>query len=179
MASKLQFKLDPASLPKLTSRGDRYNEWRSAWTMAFRYAGLWPIVSKKKARPVEPPLPVPDAATEAINAWDEEDSKAMTMLLSAVHNDLAFSITSCDTSAKAWEHLGSRFGRETDNTSTLLFRSLTNFRYRDSEDLQPHLNGSYQRWARKAKRCISSNQNVAVAMTPIFESDEESKAHSS
>jgi hypothetical protein len=40
MASKFQFKFSPESLPKLTSRGDNYPEWRSAWQVAFRYAEL-------------------------------------------------------------------------------------------------------------------------------------------
>jgi hypothetical protein len=51
MASKFQFKFSPESLPKLTSRGDNYPEWRSAWQIAFRYAELWPIVSGTTKRP--------------------------------------------------------------------------------------------------------------------------------
>ncbi|PTB35696.1 hypothetical protein M441DRAFT_31599 [Trichoderma asperellum CBS 433.97] len=30
------FKLDPSSLPQLTSRGDNYAKWKAAWTIAFR-----------------------------------------------------------------------------------------------------------------------------------------------
>ena len=32
------FKLDPTSLPKLSSRGENYTEWKSAWAIAFTYA---------------------------------------------------------------------------------------------------------------------------------------------
>ena len=47
MTSTFTFKLDPASLPKLSSRGENFTEWKSAWTITFLYAGLWPIVSGK------------------------------------------------------------------------------------------------------------------------------------
>ena len=33
------FKLDPTSLQKLSSRGENYTEWKSAWAIAFTYAG--------------------------------------------------------------------------------------------------------------------------------------------
>ncbi|KAH5707484.1 hypothetical protein HBI18_248510 [Parastagonospora nodorum] len=56
------------------------------------------------------------------------------------------SIASCDTSPEAWEHLGSRFDRDTGNASITLFRSLTNLRYADGDDLRLHLDEFHQRW---------------------------------
>ncbi|KAF2821067.1 hypothetical protein CC86DRAFT_411377 [Ophiobolus disseminans] len=47
MASKFQFKFLPESLPKLTSSGNNYPEWRSAWQIAFCYMELWPLISGK------------------------------------------------------------------------------------------------------------------------------------
>lgn len=41
------FKLDPASLPQLSSRGDNYAKWRAAWTIAFRFAELWNVIDGK------------------------------------------------------------------------------------------------------------------------------------
>ncbi|KAF2676308.1 hypothetical protein K458DRAFT_257157, partial [Lentithecium fluviatile CBS 122367] len=100
--------------------------------IAFRYAGLWPIVSKKKDRPA--------AAGDDQDQWDSDDNKAMVMLLSSVYNDLSLSVANCDTSPAAWEHLAGRFDRDTGNTLIMLFRSLTNLRYRDGDNLSRHLN---------------------------------------
>ncbi|OWP03540.1 hypothetical protein B2J93_7558 [Marssonina coronariae] len=111
-SSSFSFKLDPNSLPKLTARGDNYTEWRSAWTVAFRYAGLWPIVSGKKSRPATIAGDGAPAAEALIDVWEADDNKAMVMLLSSVHNDLTISVASCDTSPQAWKHLGSRFDRD-------------------------------------------------------------------
>jgi transposase InsO family protein len=164
MASKFQFKFSPESLPKLTSRGDNYPEWRSAWQIAFRYAELWPIVSGKTKRP--------DTAGNTQNDWDANDNKALVMLISAVHSDLTMSVTSCDTATEAWAHLAGRFDRDTGNMSIALFRSLTNLRYNDGDDLRLHLDEFHQRWTRMANRCAASSQTVAKAMTKMFESDE-------
>jgi hypothetical protein len=172
MASTFQFKLDPSSLPKLSSRGENYAEWRSSWTVAFRYAGLWPIVSKKKARPTAANDTAVVNLGQAQETWDQDDNKALVMLLSAVHNDLTMSITGCDTSPQAWEYLANRFDRDTGNTAILLFRSLTNLRYRDGDDLRLHLDEFHQRWTRMAKRTLASTKAVAVAMRPVFASDE-------
>ena len=164
MASKFQFKFSPESLPKLTSRGDNYPEWRSAWQIAFRYAELWPIVSGKIKRP--------DTEGDTQNEWDANDNKALVMLISAVHSDLTMSVTSCDTATEAWAHLAGRFDRDTGNMSIALFRSLTNLRYNDGDDLRLHLDEFHQRWTRMANRCAASSQTVAKAMTKMFESDE-------
>lgn len=157
------FRLDPSSLPKLGSRGENYPEWRSAWTIAFRYAGIWPILSGKKPRPI---------SNLDADEWDEGDNKALVMLLSSVHNDLTMSVASCDTSPEAWKHLANRFDRDTGNASILLFRSLTNLRYRDGDDLRIHLDEFHQRWTRMSKRCATSTQPVAVAMRAMFDSDQ-------
>ncbi|KAH3957096.1 hypothetical protein HBH51_231200 [Parastagonospora nodorum] len=172
MSSSFSFKLDPNSLPKLSARGDNYTEWRSAWTVALRYAGLWPIVSGKKTKPAATVGPGAEAREELIDKWDADDNKAMVMLLSSVHNDLTMSIASCDTSPEAWKHLSSRFDRDTGNASITLFRSLTNLRYADGDDLRLHLDEFHQRWTRMAKRCAGSSQSVAKAMKAMFESDE-------
>lgn len=175
--TSFQFKLDPASLPKLGSRGENFPEYRSAWTIAFRYAGLWPIISKKKTRPT--PLTagtgVTDAAVvtreTAIDDWDKKDTQALVMILSSVHNDLTQQVADCETSAAAWDYLSSRFDRDTGQSSILLFRSLTNLRYRDGDDLRLHLDEFHQRWTRLSKRCASSTQPVATAMRTMFTDD--------
>jgi hypothetical protein len=164
MASKFQFKCSPESLPKLTSRGDNSLGWRSAWQIAFRYAELWPIFSGKTKRP--------DTAGNTQNDWDANDNKALVMLISAVHSNLTMSVTSCDTATEAWAHLAGRFDRDTGNMSIALFRSLTNLRYNDGDDLRLHLNEFHQRWTRIASRCAALSQTVAKAMTKMFESDE-------
>ncbi|KAF1926159.1 uncharacterized protein M421DRAFT_68308, partial [Didymella exigua CBS 183.55] len=69
------------------------------------------------------------------NDWDANDNKALVMLILAVHNDLTMSVTSCDTAIEAWTHLAGRFNQDTGNMSIALFRSLTNLRYNNSNDL--------------------------------------------
>ena len=64
-----QLKLDPNVLTKLSSRGDNFTEWRSAWTHAFKYAGLWPHICGK----------IP--ATTTADVLEAQESKAMVMLL--------------------------------------------------------------------------------------------------
>ena len=111
------FKLDPSSLPKLSSRGDNFTEWRSAWTIALKYAGLWPVVSGK--------LPRPTDTTEAA-IWDEGDNKALVMILLSVHSDLTMTVATADTSPRAWNVLAERFDRDTGHLAIHLFRALTN-----------------------------------------------------
>ncbi|KAH5051059.1 hypothetical protein HBI81_244100 [Parastagonospora nodorum] len=82
------------------------------------------------------------------------------------------SVASYDTSPEAWNHLGSRFDRDTGNTSIILFKSLTNLRYADGDELRLHLNEFHQRWTRMSKRCAASSQSFAKAMKSMFESDE-------
>ena len=153
------FKLDPASLPKLSSRGENYAEWRSAWTLALKYAGLWPTVSK---------------ATIAVtdDDYEEKDTRALVMLLSSVHTDLTMTVTTCESSNKAWVYLRERFDRDTGNVAIHSFRALTNLRYHDGEDLKHHLDNFHQVWTKMARKTQGSTQPVAKAMKPIFESDE-------
>ncbi|KAF2732995.1 hypothetical protein EJ04DRAFT_440013 [Polyplosphaeria fusca] len=42
-----ELRFDPSSLPKLTSRGYNYSNWRIASIVAFRYAELWDILDNK------------------------------------------------------------------------------------------------------------------------------------
>ena len=89
--SNFLFKLDPASLPKLNTHSDNFPEYRSAWTVAFQYAGLWPIISRKKVRPrlaANADTIALAAYTEAVDAWDTDDTKALVIILSSVHNNL-------------------------------------------------------------------------------------------
>ena len=157
----VNFKLDPSSLPKLDSRGSNYTEWKSAWSIALKYAGLWSIVSGQHHR-----------SEAQADDWEEKDNKAMIMLISSVHSDLTLNLTTCEQSAKAWKYLAGRFDRDTGNTSIQLFRTLTGLRLRDGDDLRTHLDLFHQTWTRMQKRCISSSQAVAKSMLPIFESDD-------
>ncbi|KAL2395076.1 Retrovirus-related Pol polyprotein from transposon TNT 1-94 [Exophiala dermatitidis] len=159
--ANVSFKLDPASLPKLAPRGDNYSEWRPSWTLAFRYAKLWDVVSGKKTR-----------TEENQEQWEEDDTKALVMLLSAVHTDLTLTVTGYDTSAKAWAALAERFDRDTGNSTIYLFRNITTLRYKDGDDLQKHLDEFHGLWQKMQKRCQSSNQEVAKAMRPVFDSDQ-------
>ena len=157
------FKLDPSSLPKLSPRGDNYTEWRSAWAIALKYAGLWLIVSGKSPRPTD--------ITEAM-VWDENDNKALVMILSSVHTDLTMTVATADTSPRAWNVLAERFDRDTGHLAIHLFRALTNIRHKDGEDLRNHVDNFHQLWVKMDKKCQSSSQSVARAMRPIFESDD-------
>jgi len=164
MASSFSFKLDQNSLPKLSSRGDNFTEWRSAWTIAFRYANLWNLVNGKAKRPT--------TEGELQDTWDASDNKALVMLLTAVDSDLTLNITTCDSAPAAWSYLAGRYDRDTGNTAIHLFRVLTNLRHNDGDDLRMHIDDFHQLWIRLSKRCSSSTHSVAKAMKPLFESDE-------
>lgn len=176
--SNFTFELDPSTLPKLNARGDNFPEYRSVWTTVFRYAGLWPLISKERARPVltanANAAALATHTTDA-DAWDADDTKALVMILSSVHNNLTQRVASCETSSAAWDYLTSRFDRDTGQSSInniILLRSLTNLRYRDGDDLRLHLGEFHQRWFRISKRCASSTQPVAVAMKAMLSSDD-------
>ena len=158
------FKLDPSSLPKLSSKGDNYTQWKSTWMITFKHAELWNIISGKNPRP--------SADGDAQDAWEKKDNDAMVMLLSSVHQDHTTSVATCETSQKAWKYLSERFDRDTSGAAIHLFRSLANLRYKDGENLRTHVDDFHQLWTRMGNRCRASNQTVAKAMRPIFESDE-------
>lgn len=168
MSSNIGFELDFSSLPKLKSKGDNYTEWRSAWTVAFKYAGLWTLVSGSRRRPT------PDVSTTAgtQEQWDTDDSKALVMLMSSVDSDLIIAVTTSDNAASAWTYLANRFDRDTSNHSIAMFKTLTSLRYTDGADLREHLDEFHQLWQRLYKRSIASNQPVAKALRPVFESDD-------
>jgi transposase InsO family protein len=150
------FKLDPSNLPKLSARGDNYADWRSAWTIAFKHAGVYK-----------------NAIANDCHVDDEaKDTQALVMILSSVHSDHTVTIANCASAHEAWNHLKERFDRDTGNSTIYQFRALTSLRYQDGEDLQKHLDDFHQHWTRMAKRCSSSKQSVAKAMKPIFESQE-------
>ena len=132
--------------------------------LAFKSSGYWKLVSGKEKRP--------EAEGEAQDAWEDKDSKAMVMLISSVEKDLYMMVSSCETAPTAWKYLAERFDRDTGNVAIYLFRSLTNLRYQDGDNLQNHLDTFHQMWTKMTKRCQSSNQAVAKAMRAIFESDE-------
>ena len=140
---------------------------RSAWTIDFRYAGLWPLISKRRTRPAATAI-----GSEARDAWDVDDNKAMFMIISSVRNDLTLAIVSCETAPAAWDYLTSRFDRDRDNLSIVLFRDLILLRYKDDDDLRLHLDRFHQRWTRIASRCATSSQTVAVAMRTMLENDD-------
>lgn len=157
------FKLDPSSLPQLSSRGDNFSEWRSAWTIAFRYAKLMDIIDGTKARPT--------VLGEERTAWEDNNNKAMVMIMSAIHGDLIPTVTAYETAQRAWQSLQERFDRDTGNSTIYLFRTLTNLRYQDGDDLSAHVDLFQQQWNKMAQRCQNSSQAVATLMSPIFEND--------
>ena len=119
------FKVDPASLPKLSSRGDNYNEWKSAWQITFEYSELWDIVAGIRIR----------AGSQDIVAWDKSNSKVKFMILSAVHSDLVMTVTANTKAAEVWKALAERFDRDTSTSTIYLFRLIISLRYQDGEDL--------------------------------------------
>ncbi|KAF2726831.1 hypothetical protein EJ04DRAFT_452557, partial [Polyplosphaeria fusca] len=128
--STFGFKIDPSSLPKLSSRGDNYHEWRSSWVVAFRYLELWDIISKKNVRPND---------LIAAAEWRKLDNRALVMILSSIHTDHHTAVSNTISSAAAWDYLSNRYDRDTGNTTISLFRTLINLRYKDGGDLCAHL----------------------------------------
>lgn len=142
------FKLDPASLPKLSAKGDNFSEWKPSWTLAFKYAELWNIVSEKTTRPQKD-------GDEQDN-WDKQNTKAMVMLLSSVHQDLTITVTTHEDVAKSWKTLAERFDRDTGNSSIYLFRRITSLRHQDGSNLQDHIDEFHLLWVKMQKKCSTS-----------------------
>jgi hypothetical protein len=177
--STFAFKLDPSALPKLSVNGVNYNEWRAAWTLAFKYAELWDVVNppltetvSATTRETRSTAAAADAGKAAVKVDEAKDTKAMVMLVSSVDKDLTMMVLSCETSAKAWAHLKDQFDRDTGNLTIYQFRALTSLRYVDGEDLKAHLNAFNQAWQQLAKKCRASSQPVAVSLCTLFESDD-------
>ena len=161
--------MDTSSLVKLDSRGENFPEYRSAWTLAFKYNGLWPWMTGKNARPL--------AGMEAQDAWDEEDNRAQVMILSSIHNDFTMAVASCKNAAEAWKYLTERFDRDTSRSSLMMFRAVTSVRYQDGEDLNNHIDEFDQMWTRMATRCAGSSQSMTVSLRTLFENDEAKGAY--
>ena len=157
-----QFKLDPSSLPKLSSRGDNFSDWKSAWKLTLSYAGLWTLVNGSRQT----------KSTDGDDDWDEDNTRALVMLMGSVQPDITSMVTSHENAAEAWSYLVKRFDRDTGDVAIHLFRSITNLRYHDGEDLRQHVDTFHDLWSRMSRRCLSSKQAVSKAMRPIFESDE-------
>ena len=158
-----QIRFDPSSYIKLSSRGDNYNDWKELWTIALQYTEVWELTSGLTPRP--------SMAGEQQVAWDKQNTKAMVLLLSSIHQDLTSMVANCGTASKAWKYLSERFDRDTGDTTINLFRALTNLRYQDGEDLLAHIDVFHEMWTRMTKRCQSSQKLVAKTMRPTFESD--------
>lgn len=171
MASSFSFKLDPSSLPQLTSKGDNYPEWRAAWTIAFKYAELWNIVSNATARPVAGPSATAEE-TARVAQLSKDDNKALVMIMSAVHTDLVMLVTTASSSNQAWMTLQDRFDRDTAHSTIQQFRQLTTMRYReDSNDLANHLDNFHQMWTNLERRCKTSEHELAKNLATVFASD--------
>ncbi|EHK39849.1 uncharacterized protein TrAtP1_006618 [Trichoderma atroviride] len=71
--SNFNFKLDPACLPQLTSKGDNYSEWRPAWQIAYEWAELWETIEDK------PPTLTPTTTTTSADTTQTTvDATALT-----------------------------------------------------------------------------------------------------
>ncbi|KAK4081277.1 uncharacterized protein Triagg1_2809 [Trichoderma aggressivum f. europaeum] len=162
------FKLDPSSLPRLNSRGDNYAEWRAAWTIAFRYAELWDVVSDGKAPTVS--SPPTDAETALQTKWKKDDNKAMVMLMSAVHEDIVMLVTTASTASQAWTALADRYDRDTAHSTIQQFRRLTSMRFDENEDLVQHLDAFHQTWVNMERRCRTSEHELAKNLLAVFSS---------
>lgn len=163
MSTGFNFKLDPSSLPKLDAKGDNFLDWKAAWARAFRFAELDDILSGVKVKPED---------REDRKAWDKQDDQAFVMLLSAVHSDLTTFIANCSTASDAWTTLENRFDRDTGNSTIYLFRTLTNLRYADGDNLMSHLDDFRQIWTKLYTRTSNSSQSIGKAMKAMFDSDE-------
>lgn len=157
------FKFDPSSVPKLSSRGDNFAKWRSAYTIVFKFLGLDDYVNGLK------PMPLPASPDKP--EWESNDNKAMLMLMSGVHHELVPLVTANPTSSKAWTALRDHFNRDTGNSTIYLFRTITSLRYKDGEDLGTHLDLFHQLWTKMLQRCQNSQQPVAKSMLPLFDND--------
>src|ERR1700761_6616705 len=148
------FKIDTANLPKLASRGDNFTEWRAAWTIALKHAGVHDCIKNKRITDLD----------------ETKDTQAMMMILTSVHSDHQAAITQCVDAYDAWKYLSDRFDRDTGNNYIYLFRSLTNLRYKDGDDLQRHVDDFHQIWIKLQKKSSTSTNSVATAMKAMLES---------
>ncbi|KAK4084477.1 uncharacterized protein Triagg1_957 [Trichoderma aggressivum f. europaeum] len=175
------FKLDPSSLPQLTSKGDNYADWRPAWKIAFEWCEIWDVIDQKPptaataaATATDDPAATAAAAIVAAAANEKrkkDNNKAMVMLMSAVHADHLPMITTAATAHQAWTSLQDRYDRDTAHSTIHQFRHLTSMRYDDQDDLVAHLDTFHQAWSHLERRCRSSSQELAKNLTPVFSSE--------
>ncbi|KAL6864057.1 hypothetical protein J3F83DRAFT_186922 [Trichoderma novae-zelandiae] len=165
------FELDPSSLPQLSSKGDNYTVWRAAWTIAFRCVELWDIVSDGKAPTVTEATPATPALLADIAQWKRSDNQALVMIMSAVHPDNVWLVTTATSACQAWTVLQDRFDRDTATSTVQQFCQLITMEYDINDNLIRHLDAFHQAWVRLERRCRSSDHELAKSLRPLFSSD--------
>lgn len=181
MANSFDFTLDPSCLPQLTSKGDNYGDWRSAWQIAFEWAGVWDTVEQKPPTSTTTTTTTAAAAATAattsttdsttVATWKKNNNKALVLLMSAVHSDHLHIITTATSAHNAWNTLRKRYDRDTAHSIIHQFRRLTSMRYDNNDDLVTHLDTFHKAWSLLERRCTSSTQELAKNLSPFFPSE--------
>lgn len=164
------FKVDLSSLPKLSSKGDNYAEWRAAWEIAFEFADLWDIVSGDAKKPVLVD-PVTPEYTTAFKKWKKMNNKAILMILSAVQPENIVMVTSAPSAAHAWKTLGDRYDRDTTHSTMAAIRRIMSMRLTEDGDLIKHLDAFHNQWSQMERRCGTSDHEFAKCFHSMFSSD--------
>lgn len=93
-----------SQLPPLKLNGDNWVVWKFQTTVILKGRSLFDIVSGSKEKPT--------SGAEAIAAWEKEDAKAQTILVTRIEEGPLVHLLSCETSHEMWAKLKSVFDKE-------------------------------------------------------------------
>ena len=122
-------------LPLLNNNSNNYELWSKALTLSLLNRGLWTIVDGTEVTPD----PAVDAA--AHDEWKIKDQEAQLTILLALKPVAQKSIYHIKTSKECWDRLCTRYSGGDDRRTILLFKQVFLATLKDSEPLQPQLNG--------------------------------------
>ena len=145
-------------LPILTGRDD-YRTWAGSWEIAFDSMGLLEILIE------DAPSGFSKNSAEC-KTWNLGNKQVRGALLGAVDESLRTIIIDHQTAKEAWEHLKSRFDRETSSSTISLLKAITSLSLKEGDDIPEFLTIFNDAWNRLRNRS-SSKSSLAKAFRDL------------
>ena len=129
------FVLAKFDLPMLNNNGDNYELWSKALTLSLLNRGLWTIIDGTEVSPD------PKADTTAHKEWKLKDQEAQLTILLALKPVDQKSIYHARTLKECWDRLHTCYSGGDNGRTVLLLEQVFLATLKDSEPLQPQLDG--------------------------------------
>ena len=121
---KSPFTLSIKDYPKLTGKAD-YVTSAKAWQWVFKSAKLWTLVDGSRKKPVlRSEGQSSETEVKSAGEWEEENTKAMLLLIQGVSSTQQQDIVAYEIAAEAWPALKDRFDKETPNTDIISLKNI-------------------------------------------------------